>query len=176
MQRNILLLLSICALSACEGAPSLISDDGAGGTLERTAIDKGIIPDPTQLDLEGLFEAGPELENDRFCAAKKGDDYRVGLFVYYGGDQVCEAKGEADLDGETVDLTLRSVNKNKDDVCTLSAVFDGTRIVFPGAIPESCNAICARRASLAGVSIPLVENGKRAASRALGSELEPLCP
>lgn len=176
MRRYSILLLGVCALGACDQSSLLPDDDNssANSALEQAAIETGIILDPATLNLEGLYEAGPELENDRFCAVQKGDSYDVGIFVYFGGDQICEGRGEGVLDGEIARLTLRSSDKDA-AICELEAVYDGTQIVFPGAIPETCNAICARRASLAGVSIPLVESGAEPALRARGNDTERLC-
>lgn len=173
--RFAVMLLVGGTLSACDKINlSLDDSNSSDSALEEAAIETGIIPDPATLNLEGLYEAGPELENDRFCAVQKGDSYTIGIFVYYGGDQICEGRGQGVLNGEIAELNLRSLDKDGQS-CELDAVFDGTQIVFPGAIPDACESICAQRASLAGVSIPLVESGAQAALRARGNDVEPLC-
>jgi hypothetical protein len=176
MLRFALLLFGACILGACNQSALSPDDDSsiADSALEQAAIETGIIPDPATLNLEGLYEAGTELENDRFCAVQKGDSYNVGVFVYYGGDQICEGRGEGVLDGEIARLTLRASDDDASS-CELEVVYDGTQIVFPGAIPDTCKAICTRRASLAGVSIPLVESGGQSALRARGNDTQRLC-
>lgn len=161
-------------LAGCDSGALLSGDDAAESDIERAAIDAGIVPDPATLDLEGLYEAGREPQNDRFCAVKSGDDYNVGLYIYYGSDQYCEGQGTATLDNEIVSLRLKG-ESDDDALCEVEAVFDGTQIVLPGSISKDCRALCRQRASMAGVSIALIESGAEAALRAKGHDKKALC-
>ncbi len=171
----ILKVFACISLAGCDGASLAPASDAASNSeLERAAIDAGIIVDPANLDLAGLYEAGSELNNDRFCAVRDEDNYKVGLMVYYGSDQMCAGQGQAVLDGESVLITI-AAQDDDEETCEITAIFDGEQIAFPGSISNNCARLCSQRASMAGVSIPLVESGSKSAARAKDAEANRMC-
>jgi len=169
----VLLILTGCDGSSLSDSNSSDSDL-VNSELDRAAIETGIILDPATLDLEGLFETGSGADDNRFCAVRNDDGYDVGVYVSFGREQMCQARGLARLQGEEAVLSL-SRTVDDDDQCEITAVFDGFTLSFPGTISQQCQKLCSQRASLAGVSIPLVETAPDLAIRAKGNDNENLC-
>ncbi|WP_187336445.1 hypothetical protein [Novosphingopyxis iocasae] len=167
-----LLLLGLPACGSETQAPEPPPDPtGAGAALEKSAIARGVIPDPESIELEGRFERRSDLGTDKFCAVRAGDDrYRIGILASFGPGSTCEGQGEARPDGDGFALRFEEA-----EGCELHASFDGDELRIDGAVPEACSALCDSRASLAGTSYYLVEPGAKAARRTVGAQVERLC-
>ncbi|MCD2325327.1 hypothetical protein LQ953_14995 [Sphingomonas sp. IC-56] len=131
------------------------SDGGGGGNavqasadLERAAISRGLVRDPDEMRLAGLYAR----DTDRVCVRpRKGDTAQIGVFVDYGDGITCSAAGTVRQEGEALHLKL-----GRSESCAFEARFDGTAIRFPGTVPAECAALCAKRASLSGVEVSLL--------------------
>ena len=169
-------LLSLSVLWGCGSANENASGSGqaqsdVGTALDARAIEVGILPDVNNLVFAGRFETRSELGTDKFCAVKDGDkSYKIGVLAVFGPESKCEARGTAQIEGETV-----RINLSGKDNCSFDSEFDGVELRFPGAIPEGCAAYCSSRASFSGTSYFMVEQGDDKARRALGRDIERLC-
>ncbi len=173
MIRGIVIGALAVALSACGSINREAEEqpEPETGSLEEAAIDSGAIPDLGELSLSGRYEQSSELGADKFCAVADGNSYKVGVVAAFGPTAQCEGRGRATLSGETVKIELTG----GDEDCSFDASFDGVELRMPGSVPKSCASYCSDRASFAGVSIPLVEEGDAAAQRVSGREIEELC-
>lgn len=139
-------LILAMALAGCSGG----ADSGQQGAaapppdLESAAIERGVIRDPSDTDLTGLYAR----DTDRVCIVPEGYGYRIGVFVDYGDPQICSGTGKVSRVGETLHIEL-----GKDGKCSFNAHFDGDRITFPGRVPDGCESICSRRASITALSV-----------------------
>lgn len=166
--------LSLLVLAACtsEKQPDTPPDPtGAGAALEKSAIARGVIPDPSRIELEGRFERRSDLGTDKFCAVHTGKkSYRFGVFAVFGPGSHCEGQGEARAQGDGFVLTFDGPGG-----CEVQADYDGVELRIDGSVPEACSAVCDSRASLAGTNYFMVEPGGAAARRTLGDDIERLC-
>ena len=161
-------LLAGCGSKDAKPAPS---GDSAGAALDQLAIEKGLLPDPESLTVEGRFETQSELGTDKFCAVSdSGASYRIGFLSVYGPDSKCEAQGSAEQDGDSLKITLSGKKS-----CSFTASYDGIVLRFPGSVPEGCASFCSRNASMSGTRYYFVDPGAEAAKRTLGREIEKLC-
>ena len=141
-------------------------------SLERAAIEAGVIPDINNVTLSGAFERQSDLGTDRFCAVGSDENgYQVGMIAVFGPESNCEALGEATRNGESIRITLTSKQ-----TCSFTASFDGVEIKIPGSLPESCESYCSPRAGFNGVSFYLIGEGDEVARSTRGREIESLCP
>lgn len=127
-------------LAACSGG------QGAGNAqapqdLESAAIERGLIRDPDDSDLTGLYAR----DTDRICVVRTGSAYRIGAHVDYGDRITCSGAGSVERSGATLRIALGK------EGCTFDAQYDGDRIKFPGTLPDACKKLCARRASFTGL-------------------------
>ena len=132
--------LLLLALAACSGGQSG-GNVAAPQDLESAAIERGLIRDPDDSDLTGLYAR----DTDRICVVRKGSDYRIGAYVDYGDRITCSGTGTVERNGETLKIALGG------EGCTFDAHYDGDRIKFPGILPDACKPLCARRASFTGL-------------------------
>ena len=184
MIRNIglfLLGLSIASCSAPEPEPKADQELSA---LDNAAIDAGLITDPDQLDLQGVYETRSALGTDRFCAIGNRDaGYEIGVLAVFGRDSQCEARGRATINGDELQIELNEHPEGEVSgaegeaikACQFTAFFDGTVVRLPGELPKVCDSICSDRASFAGVNFQLVEQGLPAATRTRGRGFKRLC-
>ena len=138
--------------------------------LELAAIGAGVIPDLSTASLSGRYEGRNAIGTDKFCAVRDGDHYAIGIFAAFGNTAHCEGQGMARATGKTVEIVLQGKGN-----CRFNALFDGVEIRMPGTVPESCAAYCSERASLAGVRVPLVEEGDEVARGMQGRDIALLC-
>ena len=131
-----LLLLALAACSGGKGGNSQQPQD-----LETAAIERGLVRDPDDSDLTGLYAR----DTDRICVVRSGSAYRIGAYVDYGDRITCSGAGTVERSGETLRIELGK------DGCNFDAHYDGDRIKFPGALPDACKKLCARRASFTGL-------------------------
>ena len=144
--------------------------NSAGRDLDRQAISKGLLPDPSQQSFAGRFETRSDLGTDKFCAIDEGGNYRFGMLAVFGPESKCEGTGTAEPNGDHVKITFAGK-----DSCTFDAEFDGVVLRFPGKIGKGCASYCSARASMSGTRYYLVEPGNDSARRTLGREIESLC-
>ncbi len=172
--KTLILPVLILALTGCEKTASEDSGEQAPepSSLEKAAIDAGVIPDMNTVTLSGAFERQSDLGTDRFCAVGNDENgYQVGVIAVFGPESKCEGLGEATRTGETVRVVLTSEER-----CSFTASFDGVEIKLPGSLPESCDSYCSPRAGFNGVSFFLVGEGDEVARSTRGREIESLCP
>ena len=134
----VLLLLAGCSRhDAATG-----SADTPGGRLEAAALAQKLVPDP-DAPIVGAWSR----DTDRVCVVPGhgGGDQRIGALVDYGEGQGCAASGTVRRSGGRLDIRFGE--------CRLSAMFDGTRIIFPAEVPAACDELCIGRASLAALAV-----------------------
>jgi hypothetical protein len=173
MIRSLLPIL-LLALIGCGQFDSQKSEEQTPepSSLEKAAIEAGVIPDINTVTLSGAFERQSDLGTDRFCAV--GNDvngYQIGMIAVFGPESKCEGLGEATRTGETVRMVLTSKER-----CSFTASFDGVEIKLPGSLPESCESYCSPRAGFDGVSFYIIGEGDEVARSTRGREIESLCP
>lgn len=138
------LIVIALLLAGCSRPPEGSDAAGSPPDLETAAIGAGIIPDPKATDISGLFAR----DTDRICVVPAALDFRIGVFVDYGDQQSCSGSGKVTRVGETLHVTF-----DGDVGCTFDARFEGDRIVFPGRVPDACEKLCSRRASIAALDV-----------------------
>lgn len=176
MKRSFVLLAAV-SLVACDQISTKSEQHSEAASeqissLEKAAIEAGVIPDVRNVSLSGAFERQSDLGEDRFCAV--GNDergYQVGLLAVFGPDSKCEGLGAAQRNGEKIEITLDSEQR-----CSFTASFDGVALQLPGDLPESCASYCTPRAGLNGVIFYLVGEGDAVARSTRGRAIENLCP
>lgn len=152
-------MASFLLLAACSGGTN--GNTTTPQDLESAAIERGLVRDPEDTDLTGLYAR----DTDRVCVVQKGDSYRIGAFVDYGEGLSCTGTGTVARAGETLAVTL----KGKGDVtCSFDARFAGDRITFPANVPPECAKFCGPRASFAALDAERL-SGSAAEARALRS-------
>lgn len=137
-------VLALLLLAGCSRGPDSGDGGGAPPDLETAAIGAGIIPDPKATDISGLFAR----DTDRVCIVPAELDFRIGVFVDYGDRQSCSGSGKVTRVGEMLHVIF-----DGDGGCTFDARFEGDRIVFPGRLPNACEKLCSRRASIAALDV-----------------------
>jgi hypothetical protein len=133
-------LVVLLALAACSGGPDR-GNDQQPQDLESAAIERGLVRDPDDSDLTGLYAR----DTDRICITRTGSRYRIGGYVDYGDRLTCSGSGTVERSGETLHIALGKQG------CSFDAHYDGDRIKFPGALPDACKALCTGRASFTGL-------------------------
>jgi hypothetical protein len=157
-------LALILSLAACaEAVPNVPEKPGAGASLERAAIAAGIVADPGTIDPVGAFAS----ETDRVCILPVPDGYRIGVAVDHGDRQACVARGHA--------TGRDSLRLDLGDGCRFDTSFDGARIVFPAALPASCDRKCTGRATLGALNAGRLSSGETEARTMRGPDEDPLC-
>jgi hypothetical protein len=133
------MLALFLALTACSGGQS--GNAQAPQDLETAAIERGLVRNPDDSDLTGLYAR----DTDRICVVRTGSSYRIGAYVDYGDRITCSGAGTVERNGETLKIVLGK------EGCNFDAHYDGDRIKFPGVLPDACKKLCARRASFTGL-------------------------
>lgn len=147
-------------LAACSGGGNG-NQSATPQDLESAAIERGLVRDPAETDLTGLYAR----DTDRVCVVQKRDSYRIGAFVDYGEGLSCTGVGTVTRSGETLAVTL--IGKNG-VTCSFDARFDGEHIRFPATVPPECAKFCGPRASFAALDAERM-SGSAAEARALRS-------
>lgn len=156
-----LLLVAGCSREQPRPASNVTAATG----LEAAAIEAGVIPDPNNTDITGLYAR----DTDRVCVVPTATAYRVGVFVDYG-DQNCGGSGTISRVGEKLQLKFDTA-----EGCSFEARFEGDRIVFPGRLPDSCQKLCARRASMAALDVSRLSESVSEASTLRDAKGRLLC-
>ena len=94
------LLLLVLALAGCSTKPP--ENAAAPQDLERAAIERGMVRNPKDSDIAGLYAR----DTDRVCIVPDGQGYRIGAFVDYGDGITCSGTGTASRVGETLHIEL----------------------------------------------------------------------
>ena len=163
----LLALLLVLAAGCSRAVPPTASNASAPTGLEAAAIEAGVIPDPKNADITGLYTR----ETDRVCVVPAATAYQIGVFVDYGDDQHCSGLGTVSRVGETLHVGFSDV-----DGCNFDARFEGDRIVFPGTVPEACRKLCSQRASIAGLTVDQLSNSAAEAATLRDARGRLLCP
>ncbi len=141
-------LLAVLMLAACQRSdPKAPAATATAQGLEAAAIQAGVIPDPANTDITGLYAR----ESDRICIVPNATAYRIGVFVDYDEQQNCGGAGIVTRVGETLHVTLN--RGGEDSACSFDARFEGDRIVFPARLPDACQKVCVGRASVAALDV-----------------------
>ncbi len=146
MRRALLLLLALALPGACTLRSDVATNrlDESAPELETAAIAAGVIPDPANTDLSGLYAR----DTDRLCVVPSRNGFAIGIFVDYGDQQLCSATGTVRKSGESLSVVLARAPG-----CAFDARFEGDRIVLPGALPQECASLCSGRASMAALDV-----------------------
>lgn len=160
------LLVAALLLGGCSSQAPDPAEGNAAVALEQGAIARGLVRDPSDGTLTGLYARG----TDRMCIVPDGGGYRVGLYVDYGDGISCSASGSVSTRGEG----LRAVLGDDGD-CTIDADYDGERIAFPGQVPDGCRRHCRSRASVAGFAVERLSGSQAEAAAMRGRSGVLLC-
>ena len=156
--------LAVLLLAGCSEQPAPDPRDTAGAALERSALASGMVADPARSLPTGVYGSG----EDKVCVVPQGDArYRIGASVDLGEQQRCAARG-----------TARGRDKLEVQMgqgCAFVASFDGDTISFPAVLPGACDAMCEGRTTLAALSAARLSDSVPEATRAVGSDGNPLC-
>lgn len=147
-----LALVALALLAACHRPAPAPASSATPQGLEAAAIQAGVIPDPADTDITGLYAR----EADRLCIVPSATAYRIGVFVDVDEQQNCGGSGTVTRVGETLHVTLDTDGGDGGGggaACSFDARFEGDRIVFPGRLPDACQKACSRRASLAALDV-----------------------
>lgn len=159
----LLLLAAGCSRAVTPGSSNVAAPTG----LEAAAIEAGVIPDPQNADITGLYTR----DTDRVCIVPAASAYQIGVFVDYGDDQHCSGLGTVSRVGETLHVGFTDA-----DGCSFDARFEGDRVVFPGTVPEPCRKLCSQRASIAGLTVDQLSNSAAEAATLRDARGRLLCP
>ena len=158
-------------LTACSGDGG--NQAAAPQDLESAAIERGLVSDPDESDLTGLYAR----DTDRVCVVRDRDSYRIGAFVDYGDGLSCTGTGTVSRAGEALSVTLTGP-KTKNGVgvtCSFDARFDGEHIRFPATVPPDCAKFCGPRASFAALSVERLSSSAAEARALRSAEGKRLC-
>jgi len=141
-----LALVALMLLTACSrgAAPAENKTGNAATGLEAAAIQAGVIPDPDDTDITGLYAR----DTDRVCIVPGASAYRIGVYVSYDERENCGGSGTATRVGQNVHVEMDGA-----EGCGFDARFEGDRLVFPARVPDGCQKICSHRASLAALDV-----------------------
>lgn len=161
-------LLGFALLTACSGEAPMSPRPKAttAPDLETAAIAAGVIADPANTDMTGLYAR----DTDRVCVVPDRLNYRIGAFVDYGDQQNCSGSGTVTRVGEALHITFAGAPG-----CDFDARFEGDRIVFPGRMPQACEKLCGRRASFAALDVRRLSDSVSEASTLRDSKRKLLC-
>jgi hypothetical protein len=168
-------MMALALLTSCQrDAPKPSATTPAPQGLEAAAIQAGVIPDPASTDITGLYAS----ENDRICIVPSATAYRIGVFVDYDEQENCGGSGTVTRVGETLHVTLGSGGGGGGEaaaLCSFDARFEGDRIVFPARVPDACQKVCLRRASVAALDVARLSDSVSEASTLRDAKGRLLC-
>lgn len=119
--------------------------NAAAPDLETVAIERGVVRDPEDDRITGLYERG----GDRLCLVSAGgrtDALRVGAYVLNGGRLGCSASGTAERSGDRLRVDFGKG-------CTVDARIDESRILFPAKLPAPCARRCTASGTFDGLRV-----------------------
>jgi hypothetical protein len=159
-------LLALLLMAGCSGDAAPTSNASAATGLEAAAIEAGVIPDPGNTDITGLYAR----DTDRVCIVPSASAYRIGVFVDYGDRISCGGSGTVTRVGEKLQLEFDGT-----DGCSFEARFEGDRIAFPGRLPDACQKLCTQRASMAALDVGRLSDSVSEASTLRDGKGKLLC-
>lgn len=175
-------LFALVLLAGCDGStpdaprnaavPDASAPTTAGQSLENLAVESGVLSDTPDRDPAGGYGRGYEGGRDRLCVLGQdaaSGDHRFAIEIRIGAEEYCRGTGTVRQQGDA--LTFRFDAGG----CSVTARYEGDRIRFPGAVDGACAALCSRRASLAGVSLPRLSDGESGAVGVTNKDGAPLC-
>ncbi|HEX8193828.1 MAG TPA: hypothetical protein VF552_13100 [Allosphingosinicella sp.] len=143
----------------------------AGGTPTTGGAGSQTPAAPVQTaTLTGLYESGTAPRRSQMCVVESGGRARFGLVAWTGPDESCSGNGVAVRSGDALRLTMQG-----DEACTFEARIEGTRVVFPAALPAGCAYYCSRGGRLAGAAFDKTGGTEADAARAQDLIGDPLC-
>lgn len=139
-------LAALMLLAACSRGNTPVENKSAKAAtgLEAAAIQAGVIPDPNDTDITGLYAR----DTDRVCIVPAANAYRIGVYVAYDERENCGGSGTATRVGEHVHVEMDGA-----EGCGFDARFEGDRLVFPARVPDACRKVCVHRASMAALDV-----------------------
>ncbi len=160
--------LGLIALVGCstESATPPSAKPTEAPDLETAAIAAGVIADPANTDMTGLYAR----DTDRVCVVPDRLNYRIGAFVDYGDQQNCSGSGTVTRVGEALHISFAGASG-----CDFDARFEGDRIVFPGRMPQACERLCGKRASFAALDVRRLSDSVSEATTLRDSKRKLLC-
>ncbi len=163
-----LLGLGLFALVGCstESVTAPSAKPTEAPDLETAAIAAGVIADPANTDMTGLYAR----DTDRVCVVPDRLNYRIGAFVDYGDRQNCSGSGTVTRVGEALHISFAGAPG-----CDFDARFEGDRIVFPGRMPQACERLCGQRASFAALDVRRLSDSVSEATTLRDSKRKLLC-
>ncbi len=157
-------------LGSCNAPAASVPGGGKGSSLERTALEAGIVADSSKAEPEGLFQREHEGGRDSFCVLPMaGERYRFGMEIIFGAKESCRGHGTARRAGDKLILNFAGPSD-----CFVVAGFEGDRIAMPGVTDRKCAALCTN-ATLDGVSFPRLTSDEAAARAVFDREGKALC-
>lgn len=158
--------LTLALLAGCSGNNGAETSDNVAAPpdLERAAIVRGLVRDPADTDMTGLYAR----DTDRVCVVPDGSGARIGVFVDYGDGITCSGSGTVTRGGETLRVELGQG-------CAFDARYDGDRITFSGNVPDACTTLCTRNASFAAVEVERLSESQAEASALRDAKGRLLC-
>jgi hypothetical protein len=170
-----LFLLSACSGPSApdrqaKGEPQTNSSDTANA-LEALATESGVIGEDETSEPYGSYGRVYDGGQDRLCVLPEGAgaSYKFGVEVRIGDEEYCRGKGSARRAGNL--LIFRFAGGR----CTITARYEGDRIVMPGAVDRGCASLCSTRGSFAGVIFPRIATDVGAARGVADNDGAPLC-
>ena len=165
------LLLSACAPGGGQQAAAGAGGNAAMSSLERAALETGVISNASTVSPVGLFATQHEAGRDQLCLVPEKDKhFRFGVEVVFGTEQYCRGKGTARQAGDKLIMNFSDRSK-----CLVVAQYDGDRISLPGALDVKCDDLCTGRGSLEGVSLGRITNDATSAMKATDRSRNAMC-
>ncbi|QDX24669.1 hypothetical protein FPZ54_00580 [Sphingomonas suaedae] len=161
-------LAAAVLLAACSGSGPQPGASPTPPSLETAAIERGIVRDPANTDVTGLYAR----DTDRVCVVPQGNAYRIGAFVDYGDGLSCTGRGTAARSGSSLAVELKGKGGA---TCAFTAKFDGDRITFPANVPDECAKLCGPRASFAALEVERLSESAAEAEALRSAEGTRLC-
>ncbi|MBX9795594.1 hypothetical protein [Sphingomonas sp.] len=137
-------VFALVLLAGCSGQGTQSNNGRATDDLESAAIAAGVIADPKSVDITGLYSRG----TDQLCIVPSATAWSAGVTIDYGDNQSCSGQAKLTRSGETLRFSF-----DEAPGCAVDARFEGDRIVFPGQVPDACQRLCSRRASIAALDV-----------------------
>ena len=135
---------ALLALAGCSGGSNQAQAPVQPESLEKAAIERGLVHDPKDTEIAGLYAR----DTDRVCIVPEGYGYRIGAFVDYGERQACSGAGSVSRVGENLHVEL-----GQGIGCSFDARIEGDRVIFPAQIPDACAKLCEGRASFSALDV-----------------------
>ena len=150
----------------------LVAACGTGSERGREPAAEPVVRSEVQTTtIVGLYESGRGPQRSELCIVDgAAGRSRFGLVVRTPNGGTCSGAGAATREGATMRLEMAG-----NQSCTIAAVLDGGRTIFPAALPAGCAYYCAPAASMAGAVLVKTGGTEEDALRARDLVGAPLC-